>query len=108
MSVDGEARALEVMDLEGLRAAWRARYGAPPKLRSVDLLRRLLAWRIQANVHGDLDAETLRRIKSAATPRPVDTRLRPGARIVREWQGRRYEVEVVDGGFLHAGARFKT
>lgn len=63
---------------------------------------------MQANVHGDLEAETMRRIKSAATPRPVDTRLRPGARIVREWQGRRYEVEVVEGGYLHASARFKN
>jgi hypothetical protein len=28
-----EVRALERLDLEGVRAAWRARYGAPPKLR---------------------------------------------------------------------------
>ncbi len=35
--------ALAGLDLEGLRAAWRTRYGAPPPLRSVELLRLMLA-----------------------------------------------------------------
>jgi hypothetical protein len=43
-----EVQALGRLDLEGLRSAWRARYGEPPKVRSPDLLRLSLAWRIQA------------------------------------------------------------
>ena len=108
MSVDDDVRALEGLSLEGLRAAWRERFGAPPGLRSVDLLRRLLAWRIQADAYGDLSADLRRRLRATATPRPVDKWVRPGARIAREWQGRRYEVEVVDGGFVHAGARYNS
>ena len=56
--VTAEVRALERLDLEGLRSEWRRRYGDPPKLRSVDLLARLLSWRMQAEVFGGLDAET--------------------------------------------------
>jgi hypothetical protein len=108
MSADDEVRALEAMGLEALRAQWRARFGAPPGLRSVDLLRRLLAWRIQADAYGDLDAELRRRVRSTATPKPAERNVRPGARIAREWRGQRYEVEVVDGGFVHAGARYKS
>ena len=108
MSVDDDVRALDGLDLEGLRAVWRDRFGVPPHLRSVDLLRRLLAWRLQADAYGDLDAEIRRRLRAAATPRAVDRRVRPGARIAREWQGHRYEVEVVEGGFVHAGARYNS
>ena len=108
MSLEDEVRALEALSLELLRAEWRRRYGAPPGLRSVDLLRRLLAWRIQADAYGDLDADLRRRLRSVAAPRRLDQRVRPGARIAREWQGQRYEVEVVDGGFIHAGARYAS
>lgn len=38
-----EVEAFERLDLEGLRAAWRERYGPPPRLRSVELLRLILA-----------------------------------------------------------------
>ena len=108
MNLDDDVRALEVMGLEPLRAEWRRRFGAPPGLRSVDLLRRLLAWRIQADTYGDLDAELRRRLRAATTPRRIDQRIRPGARISREWQGKRYEVDIVDGGFVHAGVRYQS
>ena len=40
--VEREVEALNDLDLEGLRAAWRSRFGPPPALRSVELLR--LRW----------------------------------------------------------------
>lgn len=108
MSPEAEVRTLEGMGLEPLRTEWRRRYGPPPALRSVDLLRRLLAWRIQADAHGDLDAELRRRLAATGAPRRIDQRVRPGARIAREWQGQRHEVEVIEGGFVHAGARYTS
>lgn len=93
-----EVRALEGLDLDGLREAWRRRYGPPPKLRSTDILARLLAWRIQAEVFGGLDTDaklTLSR-KSLPTAGPE---LRPGMRLEREWRGRLEVVDVVEGGF---------
>jgi hypothetical protein len=47
--IANEVRALERLDLHGLREEWRLRYGQPPKMRSTELLARLLAWRIQAD-----------------------------------------------------------
>lgn len=55
--------------LEALRAEWRRRYGPPPALRSVDLLRRNLAWRIQADAFGGLDAWTLKALLAKGPPR---------------------------------------
>jgi len=52
--------AIEAMHLKGLRAEWERRYGAAPRHRSVDLLRRVLAWRVQTDVLGGFDAVTLK------------------------------------------------
>ena len=72
--ITGEVRALERLDLEGLRAEWRRRrYGPPPKLRSPDLLARMLAWRIQAEALGGLDVK--RRAIGTPYRRPIGTPL---------------------------------
>jgi hypothetical protein len=108
MTIDDQVRALEDLGLEPLRAEWRARFGAPPGLRSVDLLRRLLAWKIQTGAYGDLDAGLRRRVRTGVMVRKNDGQVGQGARLVREWQGRRYEVDVVEGGFVQGGARYAS
>ena len=99
--------ALEALDLEGLRAAWRQRWGTPPRLRSVQILRHLIAWRMQAEALGGLDAETKRLLRATSLPRRGSV-LQPGQRLVREWRGRRYDIEIVENGFTHAGRTFKS
>ena len=64
-----EVRALARLDLEGLRAEWRRRYGPPPKLRAADILARMLAWRMQAEVLGGLDPDLARRLRRALSIR---------------------------------------
>ena len=102
-----EVRALEALDLHGLRGEWRTRYGEPPKMRSKELLARLLAWRIQADAFGGLDATTIRLLKSDRLPAPKPM-LEPGARLAREWQGRRHEVDVLEKGFRYDGSDYRS
>ena len=102
-----EVRALESMDLHSLRDEWRRRYGPPPKMRSTELLARLLAWRIQADAFGGLDSTTIRLLK-AETPVPAKVLLDPGTRLFREWQGRRHEVTVLEQGFGYAGREYRS
>lgn len=87
------------MDLEALRKAWGQRYGAPPLLRSVPILRMLLAWRVQAGAYGGLDAETRRLIERTGRVRAEGLELGIGARLTRIWQGREVEVIVETKGF---------
>jgi hypothetical protein len=47
-----QVAALSGMGLSELRLAWQERYGPVPKHRGPDLLRRVLAWRIQADAFG--------------------------------------------------------
>jgi hypothetical protein len=105
--VTQEVRALEALDLHGLRDEWRERYGEPPKMRSRELLARLLAWRIQADAFGGLDAATIRLLKSDRLP-PPRPRLRAGERVVREWHGRTHQVDVLENGFRYNGADYRS
>jgi hypothetical protein len=76
-------------------------------MRSTELLARLLAWKIQADAFGGLDAATIRILKSDSLPKPKPL-LHPGTRLSREWQGRRYEVEVLEQGFGLGGATYRS
>ncbi|WP_222931877.1 DUF2924 domain-containing protein [Sphingomonas sabuli] len=98
--ITAEVRALEALDLHGLRDEWRRRYGEPPKMRSTELLARLLAWKIQADAFGGLDAATIRLLNAETLPPPTPV-LEPGTRLSREWQGRRHEVDVLESGFRY-------
>lgn len=102
-----EVRALEGLDLEGLRAEWQLRYGLPPKLRSPQLLRLVLAWRIQVEVSGGLDAATRRRLRTGVSLGRTD-HIRSGARIMREWRGRIYEIDRTPEGYGWEGEMYSS
>lgn len=106
MNLAADLERLERLDLKGLRQEWAQRHGAAPALRSADMLRRVLAWRMQAGVDGDLDAATRRRLRSEISG--PEQALRPGTILVRDYQGARHEVEVVEDGFLHDGRCWRS
>lgn len=100
--------ALASLDLEGLRAAWRGRYGRPPPLRSVELVRLMLAWRLQAQALGGLDRETRRQLQRRGPLQVEGLALGVGAKLRREWQGRVVEVEVEQNGFRWDGTLYPS
>ena len=105
---DDEVRALEALDLEGLRRQWARRYGAPPALRSVPILRLLLAWRLQAEGLGGLDGAARRALARKGQVEAEGLHLGIGARLTRQWQGRQQEVIVEADGFRWQGTTYKS
>ena len=98
-AVDRVVAAIGGMALEDLREEWRRRYGAPPRLRSVPIMRQLLAWRVQADVLGGLDAHTKRLLVRTGPVEAEGKHLGVGARLTRQWQGREVTVVVEEQGF---------
>ena len=103
--------ALETADRTALLDRWREVIGVPPpKNLSLPFLRRAVAFELQCQVRGGPKArmiEDLNRIAAGSASRAsVGTRLRTGAKLIREWQGRTWTVEVIDGGFLMGGERY--
>jgi hypothetical protein len=103
-----DVRALQALDLAKLRAEWRARYGPPPRLRSERLLRHILAWRMQTQSEGGLDRRTARILGAATPPSVTKPKVQEGVRLVREWKGRTYHVEVTDGAYVLEGVRYAS
>ncbi|MEX2520439.1 MAG: DUF2924 domain-containing protein [Paracoccaceae bacterium] len=99
----------EVAILCGLSRAvlaqrWAASYGAPPAPDiSAPLMRKALAWEIQARAFGGLSAKTRRTLKAAAGGKAAPRGASAGSRLVREWNGATYEVEALETGFRWRG-----
>lgn len=87
---------------------WEEAFGSPPPLYlSVAFMRKALAYEEQCRRHGGLPQATRRALRQIAEGRSVadSTRriARPGAHLVREWNGRTYQVEVLKDGFRMDG-----
>ena len=120
-SLDNEIALLRGLDVGELRARWHTVFGrrAPPHLPR-HLLFRILAYRLQADRLGDLDADT-RRLLERIGSRPSDetgrlvadlnrsrTELKPGTLLTREWDGHLQRVMVLPDGFSWSGKTYPS
>ena len=114
--VEAEVDRLRSMRINELRALWRAKFKSePPKAFGPDLLRRSLAYRIQEDDYGGLDAATARLLKQlmaqyAKTPGKIvmPRRIKAGAILVREWKGESHRVTVLDDGYAYQGETYES
>ncbi len=107
-AVAARLQTLEQMDYATLQSAWRRLYRAhPPRRVARDLLMLGVAWKIQEQAYGGLGAATKRRLAGLAKTMERDgdvtrnrvARLKPGAKLVREWRGAAHTVIVIEDGF---------
>ena len=94
-------------------AQWEAVFGSPPPpYLSVPFMKNSLVYEAQCKASGGMPAATkraLRRIaKGGAVATSNTTSLRPGVQLVREWNGRTYQVEVIKGGFRMDGKEWAS
>src|SRR5271156_520056 len=108
---------LPTLDIGELRRQWRVLYKtqAPPHL-SRELLVRAIAHRMQELALGGLRPEPRRQLlriaqqfkqtgEATIRARPE---LKPGTRLMREWQGRTFDVLVLDDGFSWQNTRYRS
>ena len=120
-SIEVEIAHLRGLDLAGLRARWRStfRRKAPEHIPR-HLLFRSLAYHLQADRLGDLDRDTQRfldqvaistdagsKVTAAREQEKRDT-LRPGTALIREWNGARQHVMVLEDGFTWGGKTYRS
>ncbi len=109
--------AIEQMDIGALKAEWRKyfRHEPPPRL-SRRLMQLGVAWKIQAKAYGGLSAATKRELDRLARSlaeegdirRERVARLKPGAKLIREWRGETHTVVVLEEGFEWQGRRWRS
>lgn len=101
------------LDRSACHAQWHAMYGRPPpKHLSTRFMQRALAWEAQAKASGGLSAEAKRTLQSVARGRQVKQvgpgKASTGTHLVREWNGRTYQVEVLEQGFRMDGRAYRS
>jgi len=110
-----ELSNLQGMSLEALRAQWTKLFKLEPgPWISRDVLIRGLAWKLQEAVFGGISKTAARRMAQLSAElidhgaiKPAQANaLKPGTRLVREWQGRVHEVVITQGGFIWSGSTY--
>ncbi len=103
---------LSTMNREALSGAWREiTNSAPPPKMSQVFMRRVLGFEIQARRSGGLPKALLKElgkspaIKNGTRSTPI---LKPGGRLLREWNGVTHVVEVTDSGFSWNGETWRS
>jgi hypothetical protein len=118
-TLDLEVARLRDLDIRALRNHWQAAFGRPsPPHLPRQLLFRILAYRVQADQLGDLDAESRRLLDSTESPEKAAERtlaqrgqvrqLNPGIILGREWKGRMHRVTVLPEGFAWNGRTYPS
>jgi hypothetical protein len=108
---------LEGAARDELVSQWRSLYrNEPPKGAGRRFLVGAIAHALQMREAGRSAANIRRRLErlgearssAAATPNAVSQRLRPGAHLIREWNGSTHTVDVVEDGYLWKGTRYRS
>ena len=110
-TLSAELEALRALPKEALKERWEKLYGSPsPPHMSRKLLTYAIAYRMQEQALGGLDRATRRRLARAAedlaagrTPAAPPLKIKPGTRLLREWQGVVHEVIVLEDGVEYRG-----
>jgi hypothetical protein len=108
---------LATVEIGELRQQWRALYKAEasPHL-SRELLARAVAYRMQEVALRGLHPVRKRQLhqiaqqfkQTGAANTPTRPELKPGTRLVREWQVRTYDVLVLDDGFSWQNTYYRS
>ena len=96
-----------------LASAWAETFASPMPEVAPSLLRRALAHDRQERKFGGLPLPVRKQLeampgdRTAAMPEPP-LKLKPGTRLVREWNGTMYSVLVTASGFEFAGKTWRS
>ncbi len=116
-SVGAKLKALQDMNRAVLRAEWRRLYRVePPTHVARDLLMLGVGWKIQEQAYGGLRGATRRALAELSKTLERDgdvtrsrvTRLKPGAKLIREWHGKAHTVVVLEDGFEWRGKHWHS
>jgi len=112
--LDDELAALHCMATTALREQWRAVWKQPPPQLGHDLLRRGLAWKLQAERHGGIvkpverELDRLARQIARGGEIAFARTAKIGTRLVREWHGRTHHVMVTEDGYLYESGHYSS
>jgi len=107
-----ELTRIERMSKAELSDTWRQHHDRdPPPGLSAKLMRNGLMYNVQAARSGGLPTKARRKLERITAKLEGDKKspildsepLSPGTRLIREWRGKKHNVEVLSDGFVYDG-----
>ena len=120
IALEEEIASLPALSKAELLTRWRERLKQPPPSHlNKPILVPLLAYRLQEQAFGSLRPAYKRRLRELAEsfeqnpnrpPKAVSSsaRIKPGTRLIRQWDGQTHQVTVAEAGFEYKGERYKS
>lgn len=108
--------SLPRLSRDALRQLWKELFGvSAPQLRR-ELMIPILAYRLQEQLFGSLSARSRTRLAQQArafgtkssSSTTTQTVLRPGTRLLRQWNNHVHLVSVENSGYEYRGARYQS
>ena len=92
---------------------WKAHFGSlPPAYLSVPFMQKAISYEQQCKEQGGVSAAARRALRQIAGGEDVSVvtppKLSTGAHLVREWNGRTYQVQVTNEGFEMDGRTWRS
>ena len=116
-NVADEISRLPTLSRADLLSLWRELFRQPahPKLRR-DLIVPILAYKLQEKAYGGLKPSTRRRLREIAEELERDRHahvrskpsIKPGTKLIRQWQDQTHEVLVTREGFEYRGRQYRS
>lgn len=108
-----ELARLAVLNRPGCLDLWKTWFGCEaPRYLSAVFMRKALAHEVQCRLLGRMAAADVRALRSIASGKRSVVRSAPvlsaGVHLVREWNGRTYQVEATKSGYVMDGKTYKS
>lgn len=92
---------------------WRATFDAPPpKHLSVPFMIKAIGFEMQCKTLGGVSKSTERQLKAIArggfAKTTMAASIKPGTHLMREWNGRTYQVEATKDGYVLDGMTYNS
>lgn len=119
---DRMIQELQNLSREELIRKWQKVFKAePPAQSKTTFLVQHLSWELQAKKYGGLSASAKKKLEKLATELAKNKELsienitasstieiKAGTKLIREYQGRKHEVTVLEKGFEYNGKKYKS
>ncbi len=111
MTKTSDVAHLAAMGRSDLVTLWQQLFDQPaPAMLSQPFLRRFIAFEMQSRRHGGLPRQVQATLEKGCEkkPRPTCPALKPGGRLLREWNSVTHVVDVTEDGFTWNGRSYRS
>ena len=111
--VEAEIEALKCKTKAELQEVWHKYFDHKPAQYHREFMLKRIAYEMRAKVHGRLPATAINKLKRLAYEDQKEVRgkvtVSPGTKLVRDWNGKRYEVlSLDDGSFEYDNKKYRS